>query len=184
VLRPQANGLPPSRSTIELLQYLEGAAQRTMQGQGQGEGGEGGPVMPAVPSSNSFASLMSLLKSSNSLQHLAEQAEAGGAPAPGTSELNLAALVRAASSSDMGASGSMPPPSVLPWSGGRRNSWGSLTGAPSTDDLAELTALANGLKESPSVTSLMELVRSSSAASLLDLVGQPNGSATNIAGLE
>ena len=82
VLRPQANGLPPSRSTIELLQYLEGAAQRTMQGQGQGEGGEGGPVMPAVPSSNSFASLMSLLKSSNSLQHLAEQAEAGGAPAP------------------------------------------------------------------------------------------------------
>ena len=30
----------------------------------------------------------------------------------GTSELNLAALVRAASSSDMGASGSMPPPSV------------------------------------------------------------------------
>jgi len=159
----------------------------------------------------------------------------------GTSELNLAALVRAASSSDMGASGSMPPPSVsaisesasetnpdpqctrsglvrvtygtlpsdaplepsllaprrpadpplaprppqvLPWSGGRRNSWGSLTGAPSTDDLAELTALANGLKESPSVTSLMELVRSSSAASLLDLVGQPNGSATNIAGLE
>ena len=73
---------------------------------------------------------------------------------------------------------------MLPWSGGRRNSWGSLTGAPSTDDLAELTALANGLKESPSVTSLMELVRSSSAASLLDLVGQPNGSATNIAGLE
>lgn len=191
--------IPSPRSMFEFLQYLEGAAKCNV---GHQSGVNGQPSLVSTPSSDavqapsgglpdsaSFASLLGLLRSDSMQQSLAmlESQRADGMAS--SSELNLAALVRAASSNDMananGAShDGMPPPQIPPW-GGRGASRGnaSLPGPPSIEDFHELQALAGSLKESPSVSSLMDLVRSSSASSLMELMNY-SYSATNLAGME
>jgi hypothetical protein len=130
----------------------------------------GDPALP-LHDSASVASLLGLLRSDSMQQSLAAlESHRGENAQPGSSELNLAALVRAASSTDM-ASGSvatshngMPPPLFTPWAGRNaaapRAANSNLPGAPSIDDLYELQAFAGSFKESPSVTSLIDLVRS------------------------
>jgi len=179
--------IPPSRSMLELLHYLEGAAKSigAAQQQQSPHGQLGGSAsseslthsMPGLPDSASVISLLGLLRSDSMQQSLAalESQRPEGAPA-GSSELSLARLVRAASQTDMashtngGSShGGMPPPQFTPWSNGRglRAPGSSLPGAPSMEDFAELQALSGSLKESPSVTSLIDLVRSRWARRLL-----------------
>lgn len=165
--------LPPSRSTLELLQLLEGAAKTIVQQQ-QANGQQGGLQASgdlALPlhDSASVASLLGLLRSDSMQQSLAAlESQRAESVQPGSSELNLAALVRAASSTDMASSNGnaphngMPPPQFTPWSGRNapRAATNNLSGAPSIEDLYELQALAGSFKESPSVTSLIDLVRS------------------------
>jgi hypothetical protein len=163
--------LPPSRSMVELLQLLEGAA-KSLAHQQQANGHHGGPHPTGEPlplhDSASVASLLGLLRSDSMQQSLAAlESQRAEHSQPGSSELNLAALVRAASSSDMASHSAsthngMPPPQFTPWSGrnGSRAAHSNLSGEPSMDELYELQALAGTFKESPSVTSLIDLVRS------------------------
>ena len=196
-------GLPPSSSMLQLLAALDSPTGRLSEGlayppQG-GEGASEGIVPLPLPSNGSFGSLPFTSSSSmNNLRSLLRSASSQGNLADlvgeGTVEQqihNFAALARNASlhASTTGAAAGAPgsshnrSPSVH--GGGRA---AELAGAASAnlggvwgDGENMLLPGGGAMKESPSVSSLVDLVRSSSATSLVELMH--SYSANNLAAL-
>jgi len=201
---PQMGGLPPSSSMLQLLAALDSPTGRLTdsltatsgEGDSQSTGGTSGGRMPASLSSGSLthiptssvSNLRSLLRNVSSNANLSELADSGSL------EQQLHTFFRSASlQASLNQSTShlphghsapaMPPPASQhcsppshrsPPLAAARCQWG----CDASDMLLPSERL---LRESPSVSSLVELVRSSSATSLVELMH--SYSSTNLASL-
>jgi len=199
---PPGGSLPPSASMLQLLAALDSPTGRLSEGlaAAAAEAGEALPPslsstsLSGLASSSSVSNLRSLLRNASSGANLSELADAGSL------EQHLhsfAALARSASlqsslanqpAHPTGVPAMAPPPSP----GARRESastleaaWGQGGAQEGTDMLLPTDMMRDNLvglmRESPSVSSLVELVRSSSASSLVELMH--SYSATNLASL-
>ena len=191
-------GLPSSNSMIQLLAALDSPTGRLTDAVATADA-ERSAGLPSMPSSTSLTNIRTLLRNASSTGSLADLADSS------VLELsNFAALARSASlqacaherattahnptgsfaaAASTGASTGAGAGSA---SGGQQRSptlstqpWGSTTAEEGL--LLPTDRLPVSIRESPSVSSLVDLVRSSSATSLVELIH--SYSATNLASL-